>query len=65
MQLFSNLADGVNVGENETSGHEVMKFTILALFRIPKFTDCPRKENRHLEIMPVTLSAAKGLARRA
>ncbi len=49
IQLFSNLADGVNVVENETIGHEVMKFTTRALFRIPKLTDCPRKEQSFLD----------------
>ncbi len=49
IQLFSNLADGVNVVENETIGHEVMKFTTRALFRIPNLTDCPRKEQSFLD----------------
>jgi hypothetical protein len=45
IQLFSNLADGVNVVENETIGHEVMKFHTRTLFRMGAFiTIFPQKK---------------------
>jgi hypothetical protein len=46
IQLFSNLADGVTVGANETSGHEVMKFTTRVLLRTPNFTDCQKEQSK-------------------